>query len=200
MQTDKKIRLATPDDSAVLLDIYAPFVMDTVVSFEYETPTVVEFSSRIANITVKYPWLLCEIDGRIAGYAYASQFSQRAAYDWSVDASVYIHRDYYRKKIGAALYHCLFDLLKLQGFYSVYAVITGANQRSIDFHQSLGFKPAGFYPNVGYKFNQWQDVQWLVLPINDYSKPPQKSKSVAEIKGTPEFNAIISKALEIIKA
>ena len=199
MPVNKKIRLATPEDSAVLLDIYAPFVRDTAVSFEYDVPTVAEFSTRIVNITPKYPWLVCEIDGRIVGYAYASRFSERKAYDWSVDASLYIHPDYHRKKIGVALYSCLLDLLKLQGFYSVYAVITGVNQRSLDFHQSLGFKPAGFYHNVGYKLNQWQDVQWLVLTITDYIKPPQKLKSIVEIKQDPAFDLALLKALGMIQ-
>ncbi len=199
MKSDKKIRLVTPLDSAALLEIYAPYVKNTVITFEYEVPTITEFSGRIANITKKYPWLVCETNGRIVGYAYASQFHERSAYDWSVDASVYVHPDYQGKKIGAALYSCLFDLLKLQGFYNVYAIITGANQRSLDFHQSFGFKPAGLYHKVGYKFNQWQDVQWLALTIKDHSQPPQKPKSVDDIKDTPEFDLAVSKAIAMIE-
>ncbi len=199
MSEDKNIRLATPADSEALLDIYAPFVKNTVITFEYEVPTMAEFSSRIANISPKYPWLVCEMGGRIVGYAYASQFHERAAYDWSVDASVYVHPDFHGKKIGTALYSCLLELLKLQGFYNVYAIITGANQGSLDFHQSLGFRPAGLYCKVGYKFNQWQDVQWLTLTIKDHSLLPQKPKSIQDIKETPEFDGAVSKALEMIK-
>ncbi len=199
MWEDKNIRLATPEDSEALLDIYAPFVKNTVITFEYEAPTQDEFSSRITDISRKYPWLVCEMGGRIVGYAYASKFSERAAYDWSVDASVYVHPDFHGKKIGTALYGCLFELLKLQGFYNVYAVITGANQGSLNFHQSLGFRPEGLYPHVGYKFNQWQDVQWLALTIKDHREPPQKPRSIHDIKETPEFGEAVSKALEMIK-
>jgi phosphinothricin acetyltransferase len=199
MKSDIKIRLASEADTTALLDIYAPFVKNTVITFEYDVPTDIQFSARIATITKKYPWLVCEIHDRIVGYAYAAAFHERSAYDWSVDASVYIHPDYHRKRIGAALYECLFQLLKLQGFYNVYAIITGANKNSLDFHQSLGFKPVGLYRNVGYKFNQWQDVQWLVLTIKDHSQPPEKPKSIDDIKDTPEFNSVVSKALEIIQ-
>jgi L-amino acid N-acyltransferase YncA len=199
MNHDTIIRLATPSDSAALLAIYAPYIQNTVITFEYEVPTTAEFSRRIAHVLKKYPWLVCEIKGRIVGYAYASPFNERSAYDWSVDASVYIHPDYHRKKIGVALYRCLFELLKLQGFYNVYAIITGANKGSLDFHQSLGFKPAGSYHNVGYKFNQWQDVTWLTLAIADYQKPPQKPRNIDEIKETPEFNAAVSKAMAQMK-
>ncbi len=198
MPIDKKFRLAMQSDSAALLEIYAPFIKDTVITFEYEVPTVEEFGARIINIVKKYPWLVCEVDGKIIGYAYASQFHERSAYDWSVDASVYVHPDFHGKKIGTALYSCLLELLKLQGFYNVYAIVTGANQGSLDFHQSLGFKPAGLYCKVGYKFNQWQDVQWLALTINDHSQLPQKPKSIQDIKETPEFDGAVSKALEMI--
>ncbi len=198
MRENKNIRLATPEDSEALLDIYAPFVKNTVITFEYEVPTMAEFSSRITNISRKYPWLVCEMGGQIVGYAYASKFSERAAYDWSVDASVYVHPDFHGKKIGTALYGCLFQLLRLQGFYNVYAVITGANQGSLDFHQSLGFRLEGLYPHVGYKFNQWQDVQWLALTIKDHREPPQKPRSIHDIKETPEFGEAVSKALEMI--
>lgn len=196
MITDKKIRLVAQSDSAALLDIYAPFIKNTVITFEYEVPTVSQFTTRMANIQKKYPWLVCEINGKIVGYAYASPFIERTAYDWSVDASVYIHPDYHRKKIATALYGCLFELLKLQGFYNVYAGITTSNKRSIAFHESFGFKPVGIYHNVGYKFNQWHDVEWLALTITEHTGLPQKPRSIDDIKVTPEFDLAISKALD----
>lgn len=91
MLTNKKVRLATEGDSPSILEIYAPFILKTVITFEYEVPTIVKFTERIRNIQKKYPWLVCEIDGQIVGYAYASQYSGRSAYDWSVDFSVYIN-------------------------------------------------------------------------------------------------------------
>jgi L-amino acid N-acyltransferase YncA len=198
MLSDKKIRLATQSDGAELLDIYAPFIRDTVITFEYEVPTVAQFTARIASIIKKYPWLVCEVNGRIAGYVYASQYHERAAFDWSVDASVYIHPNYHRKKIATALYSCLFELLKLQGFYNVYASITASNNQSIDFHTSFGFQSVGIYRKVGYKFEQWHDVEWLALTITDHTKPPQKPKSIDDIKGSPEFDLFLAKALQMI--
>jgi L-amino acid N-acyltransferase YncA len=151
MTVTPEIRLASVADSAALVEIYAPYVRNTAVSFEYDPPTATVFGERIAAILQKYPWLVCEIEGRIAGYAYASQYSKRAAYDWSVDSTVYIHPDLQRRGVASALYHALFGLLRLQGFYNVYAGVTASNAPSESFHRSLGFHPVGTYRNVGYK-------------------------------------------------
>ncbi len=199
MIINKKIRLATESDSASMLEIYAPFVRATVITFEYEVPTVSEFSTRISNILKKYPWLVCEINDTVVGYAYASKFSERPAYDWSVDSSVYIHPSYHRKKIASALYNCLFELLKLQGFYNVYAGVTLSNKKSESFHESFGFKPVGIYHNVGYKFGQWHDVKWFELTIKEHIISPKRPKTIDEIQGTKEFESIISKGLQIIQ-
>ena len=198
METNKKIRLATEADSGSILEIYAPFITDTVITFEYEVPTVTEFGKRITNIQKKYPWLICEVNGSVVGYAYASKFSERAAYDWSVDFSIYIKHLYHGKKIGKALYFALFELLKLQGYYNAYAGVTLPNIKSESIHQSFGFKPVGVYQNVGYKFGNWHDVKWFELKIQDYSKSPITPKIIDEINNTPEFNTIVQKAEQMI--
>lgn len=198
MATNKKVRLANEDDSASILEIYAPFITDTVITFEYEVPTVTEFGKRITNIQKKYPWLICEVNGSVVGYAYASQFNERAAYDWSVDFSIYIKHLYHRKNIGKALYFALFELLKLQGYYNAYAGVTLPNIKSESLHQSFGFKSIGVYQNVGYKFGNWHDVKWFELKIQDYSKSPITPKIMDEINNTPEFNTIIQKAEQMI--
>lgn len=194
----KTIRLATEADSGVLLEIYAPYVRDTAISFEYEVPSFADFRERVIKVLARYPWLVCEIDRKIVGYAYASRHHERAAYGWAVDASVYIHADYHRKKIGKALYAALFELLKYQGFYNVYAGITSANEKSLCFHETFGFKPVGVYHNVGYKFGQWHDVTWMELTFAEHPAVPEIPKTLAEIKDTPQFEAIISKALQMI--
>lgn len=199
MSMNKKIRLAVENDSASILEIYAPFITGTVITFECDVPIVTEFGKRITNIEKKYPWLICEINGNAAGYAYASQFNERAAYDWSVDFSVYIKPEYHRKKIGKALYFALFELLKVQGYYNAYAGITLPNIKSEGFHQSFGFRSVGVYKNAGYKFGSWHDVKWFELKIQDYSQTPATPKSINEINNTPEFNTIIQKAEQIIK-
>lgn len=198
MSISKKVRLATEADSASILEIYAPFITDTVITFEYEVPTAAEFSKRIANIQKKYPWLICEVNDSIVGYAYASQFNERAAYDWSVDFSVYIKPEYHRKKIGKALYLALSQLLKLQGYYNAYAGVTLPNIKSESLHESLGFKPVGVYHNVGYKFGHWYDVKWFELKIQEHFKTPITPKTINEINSTPEFNLIIQNAEQII--
>lgn len=199
MLISKNIRLATESDSQSLLEIYAPFIKETVITFEYEVPMISEFSSRISSTLKKYPWIVCEIDDRIAGYAYASKYRERPAYDWSVDTSVYIHPTYHRKKIASALYYCLFEILKLQGFYNAYAAIVSSNTKSVGFHESFGFKPIGVYHNVGYKFDQWHDVKWVEKTIREHKKSPEKPKTIDQIKDTKKFNSSILKALQIIE-
>lgn len=198
MSTSKKIRLVSECDSESILDIYAPFIRNTVITFEYEVPTVPEFNQRILDIQKKYPWLVCEMDHRIVGYAYASQFNQRAAYDWSVDFSIYVHSDYHRRKVATALYYSLYEFVKLQGFYNAYAGIALPNIKSETFHTSFGFEALGTYHNVGYKFGKWHDVKWFERKITEHEKIPKKLKTVEEIKNTPKFDKIIEIAEAMI--
>lgn len=198
MLKDIKIRLADEEDSASILQIYAPFITDTVITFEYEVPTIEEIGRRIDNIQKKYPWLVCEINDNIVGYAYASRFRERDAYDWSVDFSVYINPKYHRKGIGKALYFSLIELLKLQGYYNIYAGVTLPNIKSENFHESFGFKTIGVYQNVGYKFGNWHDVKWYGLKIKEHAKSPIKPKAIDEICNTNKFKAIIEKAEQMI--
>ena len=85
------IRLAQEDDAIAIQAIYAPVVRDTAISFEQDPPTVEEMRHRVTTTLARFPWLVCDHDGQVAGYAYASAHRSRAAYDWSVDVSVYIH-------------------------------------------------------------------------------------------------------------
>jgi L-amino acid N-acyltransferase YncA len=194
MLKDIKIRLATEDDFASILQIYAPFITDTVITFECQVPTEEEFSRRITNIQKKYPWLVCEIHNNIVGYAYASSFNEREAYDWSADFSVYINPQYHRKNIGKALYFSLIELLKLQGYCNIYAGVALPNIKSESLHESFRFKTIGLYHNVGYKLDNWHDVKWYGLKIKEHSQSPVKPKSINEINNTNEFKTIIEKA------
>jgi phosphinothricin acetyltransferase len=195
----KKIRLATSDDTASILEIYAPFITDTTITFEYQVPTVAEFNGRITDIQKKYPWLVCEINDNIVGYAYASAFSGRAAYDWSVDFSIYINPQYHSRKIGKALYYCLFELLKLQGFCNAFAGVALPNIKSESLHQSFGFKPIGVYRNVGYKLGKWHDVKWFGLKIQDHVNQPISPKTIDQVRNTAEFHTILQKAEQLIQ-
>ncbi len=140
--------------------IYIPFVVNTPVSFELVPPTEQEMRQRIEQTLQTHPWLVCEEQGEILGYAYASQHRTRQAYQWSVDVSAYVHEQWHGKGIGKALYTSLFALLRLQGFYNVYAGIALPNPASVALHEAMGMSQVGIYPQVGYKLGEWHDVGW----------------------------------------
>jgi phosphinothricin acetyltransferase len=160
-----KIRSVRPEDAEQILEIYSPHVTDTPVSFETEVPTLLEFKKRIEEYTAKFPWIVAEINGEIAGYAYASTHRSRAAYEWSVECSVYIDKSHQGKKIGTALYAKLFEMIKAQGAVNVYAGITLPNEGSIRLHESMGFFPIGTFKDVGFKLGKWWDVGWWQLQL-----------------------------------
>src|SRR4051794_22435803 len=137
------IRLADEDDAEPVLAIYAPFCRDTPISFETREPTVEVMRHRIAKTLKSLPWLVCEEEGLILGYAYASPHRERAAYDWSVDVSVYIREGLRRRGLGRALYTSLFALLRLQGFHNALAATALPNPGSVGLHQAMGFQPVG---------------------------------------------------------
>ena len=166
------IRLATPGDAKEILDIYAPYIRETSLTFEIDVPILDEFRKRIAAYLENWPWLVAVVDGQVAGYAYASRYRERAGYQWCVECSVYIHDHFLRSGIGARLYSCLFELLTLQGYRNVYAVINLPNERSVKFHERMGFEWFASYENVGYKLGQWKTVGWWQLRINEYSHEP----------------------------
>lgn len=165
-------RLATPDDASGILDIYGPYVRDTSLTFETVVPSREEMAGRISKYLGEWPWLVAEENGRIAGYAYASRYRERVAYQWSVECSVYIHDDYFRHGLARALYTGLFHLLQQQGYRNVYAVINLPNDRSVAFHESLGFRWFATYEQVGYKLGQWKNVGWWRLVINEFGHEP----------------------------
>ena len=175
------IRTATTQDAEAIAAIYAPIVTDTAISFELEPPTVQEMQQRITATLASLPWLVCERQGEVLGYVYASQHRSRAAYQWSVDVSVYIHADIRRAGIGRALYTSLFRLLTLQGFYNGYAGITLPNPASVHLHETLGFEPVGVYRSVGFKLGAWHDVGWWQLRLQTDTPSPAPPTPFAEV-------------------
>jgi L-amino acid N-acyltransferase YncA len=145
------IRLVHPDGAAAIQAIYAPVVDHTPISFEATVPTVEEMRQRIEQTLTTFPWLVYEDADEALGYAYASQHRVRAAYQWSVDVSVYIHERSRRQGIGRKLYTSLFELLRRQGFYNVCAGIALPNPASVALHEAMGMEPVGVYEKVGYK-------------------------------------------------
>lgn len=161
------IRIAESRHAKQIRDIYAPFVTDGFVTFETEVPDIETFEKRIAGYTQKYPWLVMEEQGHVLGYAYASAYRERIAYQWVVECSVYVHAGQRNRGIAARLYRALFDLLAMQGLYKVYAVITVPNDQSTGFHEKMGFSWFATYKNVGYKAGKWCDVGWWELTLTE---------------------------------
>jgi L-amino acid N-acyltransferase YncA len=178
------IRLTTPEDAAGILAIYIPYVENTSITFETEVPAVETFAKRIEDYLINWPWLVYEVDGKIAGYAYASRYRERVAYQWSVEASVYVHDEYMKAGIAQALYNTLFEILKKQGYRNVYAVINLPNERSVAFHEKMGFNWFATYEQVGYKSGQWKNVGWWRLIINEFTDEPDAPIQFKELDKT----------------
>lgn len=166
------IRDARPEDAARLVEIYAPYIRETAVSFEYEVPTAEEFETRIRKISAKYPYLVCEKDGRIVGYVYAGQYSPREAYNWTVTTSIYLDENCRRHGIGTALYAELEKRLKERGIVNLLAGIAYAEQEdeylthdSVKFHTKEGYKKVAQLESVGKKFGRWYDLIWMQKKI-----------------------------------
>lgn len=175
------IRMAVDDDIRAILNIYKPYVEGTAITFEYAVPSLDEFTNRFHSIIKQYPWLVCEIDGEIAGYAYAAPVFERMAYQWNTELSIYLAPEFHKRKIGTALYYCLFDLLSLQGYYKLISIITSANQISINLHKTLGFTEFALFKNTGYKFGKWYDVTWLEKDIRNFTGDVVAPLSIHEI-------------------
>lgn len=194
-----KIRLATPADGEALLDIYKWYIENTAITFETEVPLVEDFEKRIENTLSSFPWLVCEVDGVAAGYAYASKHRERAAYQWSADLSIYVDENYHRRYIAKALYKALEDILKLQGYYTVFAGVTTPNPKSEAFHTAYGFETIGVFENVGYKLGLWRSVKWFKYTLTDYAKEPTALKTFPEVKELVVLGGILKAAEEFIQ-
>lgn len=153
-----QIRLARPEDAAALAAIYAPYVRGTSITFEYEAPDAEEFARRIGHIRPDFPYLICEVDGQPAAYAYASRFHERAAFQWDTELSVYVEKRFHRRGLAQALCGCIINLLREQGYFALYALITMPNDSSERLHERLGFHRIAVYPRTGYKLGAWHDM------------------------------------------
>jgi len=165
------IRLARPSDAATLLAIYAPYVENTAITFEYEVPTIEDFANRIEKTLEKYPYLVAEEDGLILGYAYASTYYARAAYDWAVELSVYVSQDARGKGVGSKLYDELEDLLDQMGYMHFLACISLPNEASLALHRKRGYQQVAHFPKIGYKFECWHDIVWLQKSLDKQAGP-----------------------------
>lgn len=191
------IRFATPADAEALVAIYAPYILKTAITYEYEIPTIAEFARRIETYSAKYPYLVAELDGTPVGYAYACPLGSRPAFDWAVETAIYIREDCKGLGIGKALYEKLEAILKAMGIRTMTAAVASVEHddpyltnASIAFHLRMGFTPVGTFHNAGCKFGRWYDLTWLEKAIGEYEGEPSHPKIIHEI---------MDEALEILK-
>ena len=195
-----RIRLASDRDARAIADIYAPFVESSATSFETEAPSADEIRRRVQETTITHPWLVCVCGDAVAGYAYATKHRARAAYQWSVEVSVYVHGSFRRAGVGRGLYTSLFAILAAQGFVHAYAGITLPNESSVALHESLGFRPVGVYRMIGYKAGAWHDVGWWHLTVKEPLASPQPPVLLADIQRQPGWDAMLSAGMPLIRA
>lgn len=157
--------MASPDDAAAMLAIYAPIVRSSATTFEYEPPSVAEFGERVRAVTARWPWLAAEHDGRVLGYAYGTTWRARAAYQWDVETTVYVHADAHRQGVGRRVYGALLACLRLQGHRLALGCITVPNAASVGLHEALGFRLAGMHRRSGWKLGRWHDVGFWELEL-----------------------------------
>jgi len=170
------IRDADPEcDAQACAAIYAPYVLDSPVSFEEQALDAVAVAQRMGTVTATHPWLVAERDGGVVGFAYGSPHRERAAYRWAADVSVYVDGGAQRQGVGRALYAELFERLRAQRLRVACAGITLPNAASVALHESLGFERVGVYRAIGWKAGAWRDVGWwrlqLLPPVPDPPEP-----------------------------
>ncbi|RDZ63143.1 GNAT family N-acetyltransferase [Haloferax sp. Atlit-12N] len=193
-----RLRAATASDLPAIREIYAPFVEDTAISFAYDPPSVADLEAKLEKKT-DYPWLVCELDGEVAGYAYAGAIRERVAYQWAVETSIYVHPDFQRRGVARGLYTALLDLLERQGYVSAVAVVTTPNPASIAFHESFGFERVGRFERVGYKHDAWHDVEWWSLDLGDRPEEPTAPLSVADARECDWWDDALTRGAALVE-
>ena len=173
-------RMATEADAQALLAIYAPYTRGTA-SFEDGPPALEEFAARIRDISAVYPYIVCEVDGEIAGYAYAHLYKERAAYRWNMEVTIYLSPAFHRRGIGRALMQRLLEMLRRQGVRMAYSCITLPNPASTGLHAAMGFAEAGVLTDAGWKNGQWRDVVWMQKRLNESTAAPREVVPIGNI-------------------
>lgn len=187
-----KIRQVQLSDAEQILKVYAPFITDTCISFEYVVPSVEEFTQRIASISAEYPYIVLEEDGVIVGYAYAHRYLERVAYSWDVEVTIYLAPRVQGKGLGVILYGALEKLLALQNIKNLYSCITGDNVHSIEMHRSMGYELIGTFPKAGFKHDRWLDVVWMAKTIGEKENAPLPLVLFSEMQAS-----VVEKVLQV---
>ena len=190
------LRLATPADAAAIHAIYAPIVRDTIISFELDPPDVVELQALIADVLTRNQWLCAVRGDTVLGYAYACAHRSRAAYQWAVDVSVYVHADARRLGVGRRLSAVLLRALRELGYWQAFAGIALPNPASVALHERVGFRPLGVYRAVGYKLGAWRDVGWwqcALQPAAATTGTPPPPRPLAQLLADPAWPQLLAR-------
>ena len=187
--SEVRLRIANPDDSEAIAQIYRPYVEETAITFEEEPPGPDVIAQRIETRLRTHPWFAAEADGRIIGYAYAGPIRKRDAYRWATELSVYVDRDVRSRGIGTMLYDALLGTLDRQGFERAYGVLTLPNPESVAFHESFGFERAALFPEMGYKLGSWHDIAWYERPLGDRTNDPERPIPFSTCRDEPWLEA-----------
>ena len=191
MASDVRIRVATPADAAPVRDIYAPFCESTAVTFEETAPTEAELADRIESTLETHPWLVCETDGTVVGYASAGQLRPQRAYEWVVELSIYVAEPARRSGVGRALYESLFAVLERQGIRDAYAVTTVPNPETERFHEKLGFERLVDFPGIGYTQGEWRDVAWWRRPLAEKTDSPDRPRPLSSVREDEDWASLV---------
>lgn len=186
---DLIFRTAELADAGRLLEIYAPYVRDTAITFEYEVPSLEEFTERIRHTLLRYPYIVAEQDGKILGYAYVGPFHERAAYDWAVETSIYVDRNVQHSGVGRGLYDVLEKVLRAMHILNLNACIAYPREadehltkNSAEFHAHLGYRLVGEFHDCGYKFGRWYDMIWMEKLIGEHTVHPEAVEAFPEVR------------------
>jgi phosphinothricin acetyltransferase len=195
-ETRERIRMAGPDDATAILAIYEPFVRTTAVTFEYTVPPVAEMAERIRTVTARWPWLVLDREDEVLAYAYASTWRSRAAYQWAVETTVYVHPAARRQGAARAIYRSLLACLRLQGHRMALGAITLPNPASVALHEALGFRCTAVHRACGHKLGAWHDVgMWEIELASRNDVDPSDPVAASALQGSPEWSAAMASGL-----
>lgn len=190
-----RIRQALLTDAEQILNVYAPYVERTAISFEYPVPTLEEFRGRIERTLRRFPYIVAERDGHIVGYAYAGYLNVRAAYEWSVETTIYLEKEIRGCGLGKRIYTALEDILKWMGIINLNACIAYPKtedeyltKNSAKFHEHMGYRMIGEFHQCGYKFGRWYNMIWMEKMLGEHPEKPEPIRLFPEI--TEEINYV----------
>ena len=185
-----RIRLAKFDDLPAILAISNWAAINTAANFAIEPETLESWQAEWREVHELYPYLVAvDHHNTIVGFAKAAPWKGRCAYTYSAEVTVFVHPDHHGHGIGKALYGRLIPTLKAQGYHTLLAGITQPNEASVRLHESFGFHRVALFERVGWKFDQWHDVGYWELLLQEETARPSPIVAVREAASRLEMTA-----------